>query len=169
MPHIHTEPNQVDFCVDVYIVYEDKVLLRYHDKHHQWLVPGGHIELNETPEQAAIREVKEEVGLDIKLWNRNLPLIKVEGFSGPNYQELIPPFLMNIHDVGPNHRHISMTYFAYSKTDVIIEPDNHEKSGGCRWMTYEELENDLSVNDATKLYGLIALEQLALRSTWHGH
>jgi len=31
-----------------------------------WSLPGGHIDLNETAEHAVIREVKEEVGLDLQ-------------------------------------------------------------------------------------------------------
>jgi ADP-ribose pyrophosphatase YjhB (NUDIX family) len=64
MPHLH---EKLDFVSDVFIVHENKVLLRKHDKYKIWLSVGGHIEAGEDPTEAAIREVKEEVGLDIKL------------------------------------------------------------------------------------------------------
>ena len=32
-----------------------------------WIFPGGEIEKGETPEEACIREVKEETGLDVKI------------------------------------------------------------------------------------------------------
>jgi 8-oxo-dGTP diphosphatase len=32
-----------------------------------WVLPGGHIESNETPEEAAIRELKEETGFDTEV------------------------------------------------------------------------------------------------------
>ncbi|MEA3450492.1 MAG: NUDIX domain-containing protein, partial [Bacteroidota bacterium] len=31
------------------------------------ILPGGHIEHNETPDEAIIREVKEETGLDVEI------------------------------------------------------------------------------------------------------
>jgi nucleoside triphosphatase len=34
-------------------------------KHQKWTVPGGHMEVGESAEQAIVREAKEETGLDI--------------------------------------------------------------------------------------------------------
>lgn len=155
MPHIHTEPGQIDYCADAYIVYQSKVLLRFHEKYKIWLVPGGHVELNETPEEAAVREAKEEVGLDIELWVGSTPQ-----YSSPHYRELIPPAFMNVHKINDDHRHFSLAYFGRASTDQIIEPEGEEKSGGCRWFTREELLAEKSVNDTTKLYALKALEVL---------
>ncbi|MFV0339819.1 MAG: NUDIX hydrolase [Parachlamydiaceae bacterium] len=53
----------------VYIEYNGQILLlhRQNDKSqgNKWGIPGGKVEKNETPLQAAIREVKEETGMDI--------------------------------------------------------------------------------------------------------
>jgi nucleoside triphosphatase len=40
-------------------------LMRSHKWHGKYVVPGGHIELGESAEQALVREVKEETNLDI--------------------------------------------------------------------------------------------------------
>src|SRR5256886_11095557 len=47
--------------------HKGKVLLIHHRKLDKWLPLGGHIELDEDPEQAALREAKEESGFDIEL------------------------------------------------------------------------------------------------------
>ena len=46
---------------------EGKVLLQRRGDSQLWGFPGGAIEIGETPEMAAIREVKEETGLDVKV------------------------------------------------------------------------------------------------------
>ena len=54
MPHIH---DNIDFTAEVFVVYKGRVLLRKHDKYKMWLSVGGHIEPDEDPNQAAVREV----------------------------------------------------------------------------------------------------------------
>src|SRR3990172_8374291 len=113
MSHIH---EKIDFTVEVFIVYKNKVLLRMHDKHKIWLSVGGHIELDEDPMQAAIREVKEEVGLDVKLIGPKPPL--EDEFD---YRHLTAPRYLGRHSVNDKHNHITLTYFAISSSDKISE------------------------------------------------
>ena len=126
MPHIH---EKIDFTVEAFVVYKDRVLLRKHDKYHKWLSVGGHIELDEDPNQAAVREVKEEVGLDVILADDLLPFKKETG----EYRELIPPKFLNRHRISDAHEHVTLTYFAAADTDEVQEPDDGEASGRCRW------------------------------------
>jgi ADP-ribose pyrophosphatase YjhB (NUDIX family) len=156
MPHIHTEPGQIDFCADMLIVYKNKILFRYHDKHKMWLCPGGHIELNETPPEAALREAQEEVGLDIELY---IPT----GYMGEQSDDgknLVPPLFMHLHEITPEHSHLSLFYAGRAKTDVITEPEGEEKSGGCLWLSKAELVAHPEIGERMKNYGLKALELL---------
>lgn len=46
---------------------EKKVLVTQHSKHKGWDFPKGHIELGESAEQAAVREVEEETGVKAEI------------------------------------------------------------------------------------------------------
>ncbi|MDO8620430.1 MAG: NUDIX domain-containing protein [bacterium] len=148
MPHIH---EKIDFTVEVFIVYKDKVLLRMHDKMKIWLGPGGHIELNEDPVEASLREVKEEVGLAVEL---------VGGSRiGSGQGDLLPPVAINRHHITPTHEHVSFIYFATSQSSIINPEHEEDRSDECRWCTKEELLTmDLLPN--TRKYALAALERL---------
>ncbi len=46
---------------------QSEVALIYRNRHDDWSLPKGHIEAGESREQAALREIKEETGLDVSI------------------------------------------------------------------------------------------------------
>jgi 8-oxo-dGTP pyrophosphatase MutT (NUDIX family) len=154
MAHIH---EKIDFTVEVFVVHKKKVLLRMHDKYNKWLAVGGHVELDEDLNQAAIREVKEEVGLDITLYGH---VHKSDGESD-GYKELIAPYFLNRHRINETHEHVSLTYFAVATSDVINQTVEHEQSQDCRWLNSQELEDLAGASNMIKHYARTALATLA--------
>ncbi|HLD19927.1 MAG TPA: NUDIX domain-containing protein [Patescibacteria group bacterium] len=155
MPHIH---EKIDFTAEVFIVYQHTVLLRKHDKYNIWLSVGGHIELDEDPNQATIREVKEEVGLDITLYDALRPF-KSEVHD---YTELIPPMFMNRHRINNAHEHITLTYFATAQTNSV-KNEGREQSTDIHWFTKKELTDPtLDIHDHIRHYALAALETILM-------
>jgi 8-oxo-dGTP pyrophosphatase MutT (NUDIX family) len=149
MPHIH---EKIDFVVETFVVYKNKVLLRLHDKYKIWLSIGGHVELHEDPNEAAAREVKEEVGLDVKI----VPAFPVPTFSSDDVKELIPPRGVNRHHINPTHEHVAHIYFAKATSDKVIPEKENDV---WKWVTKEELDG-MDIRPSIKYYAEMALEEL---------
>ncbi|MGC9071620.1 MAG: NUDIX hydrolase [Acidilobus sp.] len=47
------------------LIEDGNVLLIRHEKLGVWIYPGGHVEPDETPSEAVVREFREETGLDV--------------------------------------------------------------------------------------------------------
>ena len=131
MPHIH---EKIDYAGDVLIVNGDAVLLRMHDKYDMWLPPGGHVELDEDFVEAAIREAKEETGLDVQLHGAGTESVS----SLSDERELLIPQFINRHRISETHEHISMIYFGTS-TSREINPAEGEKTEGLKWFREKSL------------------------------
>lgn len=150
MPHIH---EKIDFVTSVFVVHNGRVLLRKHDKYKIWLPPGGHIELDEDPTQCAVREVKEEVGLDVVLKDFGHPVAQFMEST-----DLIPPQFLTRHKISDTHDHISMIYFATAQSDKIQQGPG-EASDEIRWFTKAELDDkQFGVGDTTRYYAKAALD-----------
>src|ERR1700716_1212139 len=94
------------FTVAVFVVHNGRVLLHYHRKLGKWLPPGGHIEDNELPDEAAVREVLEETGTRARLvGGRGLPI----DFEP---RQLVVPAGVQIETIYEGHEHIDLVYFA---------------------------------------------------------
>ncbi len=150
MPHLH---EKIDFVVEVFVVHKNKVLLRLHEKYKIWLSVGGHIELDEDPNQAALREVKEEVGLDVKLYDKNLLFKHKE----KDNKQLIPPIALGRHDISETHEHVVHVYFATSDTDEVI-PEKVDDSW--KWLTEAELDS-MNLRPDILFYAKEALKRLS--------
>ena len=56
-----------NIAVNVAVIHEEKILLTKRDDFETWILPSGGVEDGESLAQAAIRETKEETGLDVEL------------------------------------------------------------------------------------------------------
>jgi ADP-ribose pyrophosphatase YjhB (NUDIX family) len=155
MSHIH---EKIDFTASAYIVCKDKVLLRYHEKYHKWIAPGGHIELEHGPIETIYKEIKEEVGLDVRIVGDQIEQSKN---NNDGEVDLPVPIFMNRHRINENHEHIDMIYAAEADS-MEVKPEEGEASDpkSFRWLTKEELEKLTDIPDRVKHYALVALEKV---------
>ncbi|MDK2896198.1 MAG: hypothetical protein PWP04_318 [Candidatus Atribacteria bacterium] len=58
-----------------------------------WTLPKGHVERNETLEQAGLREIEEETGLSVELGERIGKITYVYVRNGQEFQETVHFFL----------------------------------------------------------------------------
>jgi 8-oxo-dGTP pyrophosphatase MutT (NUDIX family) len=123
-----------DFTVAVFVVHAGRVLLHPHIKLGLWLPPGGHIEPNELPDEAALREVEEEAGIAIDLLPD--PDQPVDRPDQP--RQLTRPVGIQLETITPEHEHIDLIYFATVR-DAASHDDLPAVSEGMIWMSLTEI------------------------------
>src|SRR3989304_4831608 len=85
------DPHQPRVAVGVVVVKNSSVLLVKRGREPSkglWSVPGGLIELGETLEDAAQREVREETGINVRIEKLVGMLYKIEGDAVSNVPSL---------------------------------------------------------------------------------
>ena len=95
------------FTVSGFVVHRGRTALHWHRKLNMWLPAGGHVEANEDPVQAVLREVTEEFAVDAEIM-RLAPDVDPAG-SGP--RRLEPPYTIQNCIIEPGHEHIDFVYF----------------------------------------------------------
>jgi len=150
MAHIH---EKIDFTVAIFVVHDGKVLLVHHRKLDKWLPLGGHIELEEDPEMAALREAREESGLEVELLGERPPT------TGPGTRALLAPRFLDIHRISATHEHIGMMYWARPRQgSVTLAGEEHY---AIRWCSLADLDLLRPVmSDAVKWYCRKAIEEI---------
>lgn len=100
---------------------EFKVLLHKHKKLNIWIGIGGHVEENENPVEAVLREVKEETNLKVKLLKNDGKLVKTADVTQlPTPQAIIEEKIPKYKRKAA-HFHIDHIYFAFCKNPREIK------------------------------------------------
>ncbi|MFH0890120.1 MAG: NUDIX hydrolase [Candidatus Aenigmatarchaeota archaeon] len=124
---------KTELVVGGFLIHNNKILLIHHRKLDKWLPPGGHINENETPDEALEREFAEELNLKIEILN------KVAVASEGNIKkQLAVPFYVNVHSVG-DHDHCCLFYLCRPINQEQLEVNKSELKD-FMWVSSEELD-----------------------------
>ncbi len=120
------------FCASVFIInpINRKILLVHHKKFDKWVQPGGHIDDDETFEEAALREAFEETGVKVKLLGERFP----------REDDFIRPLGIQRNRNERGELHIDVIYAAVPVNGIEL---NHQESEthNAKWFSREELDD----------------------------
>lgn len=144
-------PATRDFAATVFVAWRGSILLHRHPKLGMWLPPGGHVEPDEIPDDAAVREVLEEAGVAIELvGDRALPI------DAP--RQLVRPRGVQLERIAADHEHIDLIYWG-----VPVEPYHGgllESDPTLGWYPPERLA-DMPLTEEVAAWCRLALREIA--------
>lgn len=160
------------FTVTTFVSMQGATLLHWHRKVGLWLPPGGHIEPNEDPLQAARREALEETGIIVEILPTTTP------FSYEDPPQLAAPATIMVEPIrsfgGEDaHHHIDMIYFSRPVNDDRPEPPNES----WRWVSRRQLEDDApmtlngvsaQISEDVRVLGMAAIDHIARHEETRG-
>jgi len=129
-----------ELCASIFVIDPEtkKILLVKHREFKKWVQPGGHLDYNETPEEAAVREVYEETQIKVKLIGERFP--REDDFIRPlgiqcNRKE--------------GYMQLDVLYFGVpiGNTEPVVDDD---ETISARWFSREELE-ELNIFEDIKI------------------
>lgn len=117
----------------------ERVLLIDHKASGLRQFPGGHVDPDETGDEAAIREIREETGVEAFVWSPALPTVpgaaRVHPVPFMTVEFAAPP---KPHKGEPAHHHIDLLYTA---TADSAAPVTHQAAevDGAHWVPLSDL------------------------------
>lgn len=137
----------------VYVIYNNKVLLHRHKKYNTLFPVGGKMSEEEVLHETAIREVYEESGLEVELYNRDseLDLGRVIQLHSSMHTLL--------ENVGHEVENIDFIYFARAFSNEVRPQKGESKE--VYWFTKEEIESNDTIKPHVKVMALDALRILS--------
>ena len=112
----------------------------------EWCIPKGHLEVDETSEQAATREVFEETGLEAKI---------IASLGEVNYQF--------IHDGAKISKTVHVYLLEQTGGELSFENDPHKEASELAWVHVSDLLARLSHGNEKRI-AKMAIELIEARS-----
>jgi ADP-ribose pyrophosphatase YjhB (NUDIX family) len=141
------------FTATTLIVHQNKVLLHLHKKLNIWIPVGGHIDRDELPQETALREIKEESGLEVKLYNPDKQI------EMGDVRQLIRPMYILLENINQFHQHIDFIYYAQADT-FELKPQNNE-TNNLKWFSIDEVKQLEGAPENVKILSLEAIRMLS--------
>ena len=159
--------NIQHFTVTAFVSIPGRTLLHWHHKVGLWLPPGGHIEPNENPVQAVVRETLEETGMQVEIVPTTAP------FPYPDPPQLPPPVTIMVEPIRAfggevAHHHMDLIYFTRPR-EVANRVHPPTPAGSWRWLTRAELKDDAPqtfddvsahISEDVRLLGMAAIDHV---------
>lgn len=112
------ESDPVHVTGSAIVVGPRGVVLLRHKRLGMWLQPGGHIDPGESPWEAAVREAREETGLDVRFDGDAPPLVHVD-----------------VHPGGRGHTHLDLRYLVHGGDADPTPPEGESQEIG--WFDWD--------------------------------
>ncbi len=139
------------FTATGFLVRDGRVLLLHHRKLDMWLPFGGHIDPGEDPDQALLREAREETGFEVEILGD-----RVE-FEQEDVIALARPETILLELIEPGHYHVDLIYFVrpVGGAQRLASQEHH----ALRWFTWDDLDDPVLTDDV-RVLGRRAIEHV---------
>ena len=154
------------FTVTAFVSAAGRTLLHWHRKNQMWLPPGGHVEPNEDPIEAALREAEEETGFQVRLLPTTAPFLYEAPRQLPNpVSIMVEPIPAT--EAEAAHEHLDLIYFAQPASE-----GPSTLTAGWVWVARAELERNvpltpsdgedpLEIPEDARVLGIAAIDRAA--------
>lgn len=130
---IKTNEGYFNYRVAAIITHDNKLLVMKNNDYNSYYLPGGRVRMHESSQEAIVREIKEELHIDIKqyrpLWFHEC--FFVEDVLQEKFHELCMYYFVDIKDTGFN---------MFNEKFTLEESD---RLNSFEWIAFEELSNQI--------------------------